>query len=515
MNAELQSLLNVLECAPVGGIVVDAVGRVLFVNSASEKILGYSRQEIVGHSVETLLPENFRQKVSECMSSAGWRRQKPQQVNCDVRGKHRGGEVLSLEMTLTAFDSSNGPVAVAYFRDASERRQLEQRARQSQKMEAVGRLAGGVAHDFNNLLTAIIGYSEILQRKLQPGAPMWEELQQIRRAGERAAGLTKQLLAFSRRQVLAPVVLDLNALITGLEDLLRRLIREDIHLVFVLDDALKPVKADPAQIEQVLVNLVVNARDAMPRGGNLTISTRNVPPTQIPGGTQPEIRLSSFALLSVSDNGCGMDDATKARIFEPFFTTKEVGQGTGLGLATVYGIVKQSGGQIDVQSEVGKGSSFQVYLPQADSAADAPSQVVPEPTPTKRGAETILLAEDEEGVRLLAGRILEAHGYQVLHARDGREALQICRQHTGPIHLLLSDVVMPNLNGRDLVLKASPLRPQMKIIYMSGYTDTVIALHKILESGAAFLQKPFTPDLLVRTIREVLDQDTTVVVTAT
>jgi PAS domain S-box-containing protein len=507
MSAELQSLASILECAPVGGLVVDAAGRVLCINTAAERILGHSRQALLGNAVEILLPEGFRQKVAEAMSTASRTRQRPRQIVCELRGKHQSGAAVPLEVSLTQLDSNNGPVALAYLRDLSERRQLEERARQSQKMEAVGRLAGGVAHDFNNLLTAIIGYSEMLQRKLTPGAPMWEELQQIRRAGERAAGLTKQLLAFSRKQVLAPVVLDLNAHINGMQDLLRRLIREDINLSISLDPALRSVKADPAQIEQVLINLVVNARDAMPRGGRLVISTLNAAPSQIPSGTQPEILLTSYALLSVSDTGCGMDETTKARIFEPFFTTKAVGHGTGLGLATVYGIVKQSGGQIEVHSEVGKGSVFQVYLPQTGSVPDTEAPAVPAELPPKRGAETILLAEDEEGVRLLAGRVLEANGYRVLHARDGQEALQICRQHPWTIHLLLTDVVMPNLNGRDLVHKALAMRPQMKIVYMSGYTDSIIALHKILESGAAFLQKPFPPELLIRTIREVLDQE--------
>jgi PAS domain S-box-containing protein len=502
MSPELAAVQGVLDGSPLGTLLLDPSGRILHVNAAAAQIFGHFRQDLVGRPIETLFADGFRRRLDEALKRArGVRGPGP----VELQGRHRRGNTLPIELTVAPIEAADGRLAVAYFRDLSERRQLEERARLAQKMEAVGRLAGGVAHDFNNLLTAILGYSAILLRKVQPEQPMWAELQQIKRAGERAAALTKQLLAFSRKQVLAPVVLDLNALVTGLEDMLHRLIREDIQLVVNVDPQVKPVKADPTQLEQVLVNLVVNARDAMPKGGRIVISTSNIGPSRVPAGTMPYMQLNSFALLSVADTGTGMDDATKARLFEPFFTTKAVGHGTGLGLATVYGIVKQSGGQIDVQSELGRGTTFNVYLPQVEELPAEPEAAEPLAPGAGRGAETILLAEDEEGVRLLAGRVLESHGYRVLHARDGEEALDVCRQHTGALHLLLTDVVMPNLNGRELVSRVTRLRPGIKVIYMSGYTDSIIALHKILESGAAFIQKPFSPELLIRTVREALD----------
>lgn len=502
MSAELACVTGVLDGAPLGTLLSDASGRIVHVNAHTAQMFGHFRQDLVGRPLETVFPEGLRPRLQDILTLArGVRSPGP----FELQGKHRRGNPVPVELSLAPVDSPDGRQMVAFLRDLSERRQHEERTRLSQKMEAVGRLAGGVAHDFNNLLTAILGYSEMLLRKLQPDQPMWGELQQIKRAGERAAGLTKQLLAFSRRQVLAPVVLDLNAQVAGLEDMLRRLIREDIQLTVTLDPLLKPVKADPVQIEQVLINLVVNARDAMPRGGRIVISTSNIGPSHVPAGTVPELNLTTYAMLSVTDTGTGMDEETKARLFEPFFTTKAVGHGTGLGLATVYGVIKQSGGQIDVQSELGRGTTFHVYLPQVDDRVVAPVPTNPEIADASGGVETILLAEDEEGVRLLAGRVLESHGYRVLHARDGQEALEVSQQHTGPIQLLLTDVVMPNLNGRDLVQQLWRLRPNTKVVYMSGYTDSIIALHKILESGAAFIQKPFTPDLLIRTVREALD----------
>jgi signal transduction histidine kinase len=388
--------------------------------------------------------------------------------------------------------------------DITEKKKLEAQLVQSQRLEAVGLLAGGMAHDFNNMLTVIIGSSEMALGRLRREEPAHELIQQVRKAGKRAAGLTRQLLAFSRKQVLAPVVLDLNALVGEVEKMLCRLIGEDVALATVLDPALGRVKADPGQMEQVLMNLAVNARDAMPTGGRLTIQTRNVGPDPSDAGQHPEVGPGPSVLLAVSDTGCGMDEETRARIFEPFFTTKEVGKGTGLGLATVYGIVRQSGGSIEVDSAPGRGTTFKIYLPRlAGEAAQAGgSELGPHALP--RGTATVLLVEDEEGVRSLGGLALRSAGYTVLEARDGEEALGVCQRHPGPIDLLVTDAVMPNLSGRQLAERVAPVRPGLKVLYMSGYTDDTVFRHGVREAEIAFLQKPFTPRVLVHKVHEVL-----------
>jgi len=388
---------------------------------------------------------------------------------------------------------------------AARVRELEDALSGAQKMEAIGRLAGGVAHDFNNLLTVIITGSEVLLNSLQPDERQRELIQMVKQSGERGASLTRQLLAFSRKQVLAPVVLDLNTLVANLEKMLRRLIGEDIDLATSLDPALGTVEADPGQIEQVIMNLVVNARDAMPEGGKLTIETRNVEVDEACAAKRASWRPGPYAVLAVSDTGCGMDAATKARIFEPFFTTKEVGKGTGLGLATVYGIVEQSGGRIDVDSEPGRGASFTIYLPRVDKRAPA-AETHPRPTDEPAGRETVLLVEDEDPVRVMAREILRLNSYTVLEASNGSEALRIGQQCPGPIHLMLTDVVMPQINGPQLAQRLAPLRPGMKVLYMSGYADGDIVRQHVLEPGMPFLQKPFMPGALAHKVREVLKQ---------
>ena len=372
---------------------------------------------------------------------------------------------------------------------------------QSQKLEALGRLAGGVAHDFNNLLTVILGYADLMSRH---GADHHtrEAGCEIQKAGERAAALTRQLLAFSRRQVLQPCVLDLNGLVRDLDTMLCRLIGEDVQRTTALYANPLLVKADPGQLEQVLTNLVVNARDAMPRGGRLLVSTAEVPASS--NGT-PTAGAAGFALLTVTDSGCGMEEHVLKRLFEPFFTTKEVGKGTGLGLAMVYGIVQQSGGRIEVESESGRGSTFRVYLPLTHESAEPPAPPAA-PAAADGGDETVLLVEDEEAVRQLACRALQAQGYNVLEAGDGMAALTVCQRHLRSIDLVVTDVVMPELSGVDLVERLRTVRPQLKVLYMSGYTDSAVLRQGVAVSEANYLQKPFTPDLLTRKVRDLLDQ---------
>jgi two-component system, cell cycle sensor histidine kinase and response regulator CckA len=394
-----------------------------------------------------------------------------------------------------------GVIGVAL--DITDRKHLADQLRVSQKMQAVGELAGGVAHDFNNLLMIVKGHAEMLLDRIDSSSAR-HNLEQIQGATERAATLTRQLLAFSRKQVLQPKVLDLNDVVAGMIKMFARVIGENIDLAFLPGSKLAPVKADPGQMEQVLLNLVVNARDAMPDGGRLTIETCNVELDSVSASQHPVMEAGSYVMLIVTDTGCGMDAGTQARIFEPFFTTKGQGKGTGLGLATVYGVVKQSGGFIWVYSEVNHGSTFKIYLPQvtADLERGASEKIS---RGTHPGTETILFVEDEEGVRELVRDYLGKSGYRVLEAADGLQALEIAAAHRGQIHILVTDVVMPRLSGRELVTRITAARPEIKILYISGYTDDSIFRHGVLEGGVAFLQKPFNLKDLAQKIRQVLD----------
>ncbi|MEP6764210.1 MAG: ATP-binding protein [Gemmatimonadaceae bacterium] len=419
---------------------------------------------------------------------------------------HRlNGTTLNAETTSIPFTHDGKPAALMILRDVSERERLEERMRQSQKMEAVGQLAGGVAHDFNNLLTVVTGYSAMLLSELTTDNPIRGDIQEIANAADRAAALTRQLLAYSRQQVLEPQVLNLNDIVRDMEKLLRRVIPSAIQFETHLDPHLGRISADPGQLEQVLMNLTVNARDSMPDGGTLEIETTvvEVGETDAPmhSGAQP----GTYALLTVSDSGIGMNSALQARIFDPFFTTKPAGSGTGLGLSTVYGIVKQSGGHIWVYSEVNHGSVFRIYLPLVEAA---PSQrpALGHVSDGRSGHETVLLVEDEPSVRTAARRILEGSGYTVLEAPGGREALAICSTYDGTIHALLTDMVMPELSGRDLGAKFRELMPNAPIIYMSGYTEDTVLRASIMEPGISFVQKPFTPRALAHKIRLALDQ---------
>ncbi len=424
----------------------------------------------------------------------------------EVAWRRRDGSVITVRLNGRPVRAPDGTIECFEFivDDVTEQRALEERLRQTQKMEAVGRLAGGIAHDFNNLLTAILGSVDFLRQALGPEHPEHAETEEIQKAALRAADLTRQLLAFSRQQVLAPKVLDVDALVTNLEKMLRRLIGEDVELRFVAKASRAAVLADPGQLEQVIVNLVVNARDAMPRGGKLTIETATVDLDAGYAWEHGTVEPGRYVMLAVTDTGVGIDRAAQARLFEPFFTTKEFGKGTGLGLATVYGIVKQSGGYIWVYSEPGQGATFKVYLPRVEPAGEPVAAPQP-PARALGGTETILLAEDEAAVRTLARRVLEKHGYKLLLAATGRDGVQVAEQHAAPIDLLVTDVVMPEMGGRELAQRLTARQPGLKVLFLSGYTDDAIVHHGVLDAGVAFLQKPFKPDDLVRKIRAVLD----------
>ena len=390
-------------------------------------------------------------------------------------------------------------------RHEHERASLTEQLQTAQKMEAVGRLAGGMAHDFNNLLSVILGYADFASHALREEDPLRTDLEEIRGAAERAATLTRQLLAFSRRQVLEPQVVELNRVATDLEKMLRRLIGEDIQLVLSLAPDLGYVKVDPGQVEQVIMNLVVNARDAMPTGGTLTLETANVELDGDYAARHVGVRPGPYVRLTICDTGCGMDEATRQRIFEPFFTTKEKDKGTGLGLSTVYGIVKQSGGTVWASSEPGRGTVFDIYLPRV-TGAPSPAAAPPVAERPRGGSETLLVVEDEEPVRNLVTRILQAAGYRVLSAANGGEALLACEQHPGPIHLLLTDVVMPQMSGKQLAERLGLLKPGLRVLYMSGYPDEAIASHGVRTPGTTFLGKPFGAAELTRKVRSALDE---------
>ena len=486
-------------------VVTDTRGTIQYVNPAFERITGYEQMEVIGQNPRILKSGRhdaafYRDMWQILLRGEIWRG--------TFLNKRKDGILYEEDAVISPVRDPSGQVVnyVAVKRDVTAVRRMEEQLRQSQKMEAVGRLAGGVAHDFNNLLTAISGYSDLLLHRLPDYSTLRRDVEEIRKAGDRAAALTRQLLAFSRRQVLQPKVLDLNAVVTKTGEMLRRLMGENIELSTALSPSLSRVKADPGQIEQVIVNLAVNARDAMPDGGRVTIATADAELSPSYAAAHPEVRPGPHVLLSVADTGRGMSDETQAHLFEPFFTTKERGKGSGLGLATVYGIVQQSGGHIRVNSAADRGSTFLVYLPRVETpeecAQGEDQPLLPHPSP---GTETVLLAEDEEVVRRLAREILSGNGYKVLEAGNGREALLLSEAHRGEIHLLLTDVMMPKMSGRELGERIRLQRPDLRILYMSGYTDDAILRDGVLEDGIPFLQKPFTPEGLARKVREVLD----------
>jgi two-component system, cell cycle sensor histidine kinase and response regulator CckA len=474
--------------------------RFLAVNEAAVRRYGYSRPEFLGMTLWDIRLPSEHARLQEIMDQPA----PGARVVIDVRHRRKDGMVIEVEVAADSIEFSGRPASLVSVQDVTERKRLEGQLRQSQKIEAVGQLAGGIAHDFNNLLTAITGYSELLLEDLGAQDPRRLDVEEIRKAAWRAASLTQQLLAFSRKQVLQPQIIDLNHVVANAENLLRRLIGEHITLRTSLDPALGATTADPAQLDQVIVNLAVNARDAMPQGGQLLIETRNVDMDAAYAAAHAGVAAGPYVLLAVSDTGVGMDEATKARLFEPFFTTKAPGKGTGLGLSTVYGIVKQTGGFTWVYSEPGKGATFKIYLPRVAAKAH-PIGASALPAEIARGTETILLVEDEPALRAVARRALERQGYVILEAPDGEAGLAIAAAHTGPLHLLLTDVVMPGLSGRDMAMRLVTSRPGLRVLYMSGYTDDAIVQHGVLEAGIQFLQKPFTPNALARKVRDVLD----------
>jgi two-component system, cell cycle sensor histidine kinase and response regulator CckA len=476
-------------------------GRLLDCNEPYVQMFGSSREELLTLPAQDYY---FGGKAERDAWLASFVKAR-QQSDAEVCYRRKDGKLVWVLQNLLIIKDENGEdVIQGTLVDITERRGLEEKLRQSQKMEAIGRLAGGIAHDFNNLLTVMQGYTRLLMDRLQNDEVSLHQVRKIEDAAGRAASLTRQLLAFSRKQVLQPKVISLNALVENLDHLLRRLIGEDVELQSMTATDLGHVKADAAQLEQVIMNLVVNARDAMPKGGRLTVETSNVELDENYSVKHPTVRPGSYVMLAVSDTGEGMSEETQARIFEPFFTTKEMGRGTGLGLSMVYGIVKQSGGHIWVYSELGHGTTFKVYLPRTAEAAESTGTAAPA-AGTIRGNETILLAEDDYQLRELARTILSGYGYAVMVTKNAQEARLICEQHASSIHMLLTDVVMPGISGRELAQALLARNPAVKVLFMSGYTENAIVHHGVLDNGTFFLQKPFTPAILASKVREVLD----------
>ena len=500
------------DAAPDAILVVSETGEVLMANAEAERLFGFESGGLVGTSVDDRVPAVHRHRhAAHRADYAANTRVRQMGQGLDLSAVRRDGSEFPVDISLGPFSLKDRPASVCVVRDLTDRRRLEkelrqteEQFRQAQKMEAVGRLAGGVAHDFNNLLSVIVGYAEMIAAGLPAEDPIRGDVEEIGRAGERGAELTKQLLAFSRQQVLRPKIVDLNQALAGIDKMLRRLIGATIELRTRAAPSLWTVCVDPGQIDQIVMNLAVNARDAMPRGGQLTIETENVMLDERYAAEHVGTTAGPHVMLAVSDTGTGMDAATQAQIFEPFFTTKGAGEGTGLGLSTVFGIVKQSKGSIWVYSEPGLGTTFKLYFPKA---TDVARTVAPpaRPVATRAGNETILVVDDDDPVRRLVREILQRAGYQILAASSPEEALAESGRHAGPIALLLTDIVMPRMNGPELAGRLSAMLSPLKVVYMSGYTGSVAVQSGILGDDDIMIQKPFTPETLLRTLRQVLD----------
>ena len=474
--------------------------RFLAVNNAAVLHYGYSREEFLSMSLLDIRPQEdvpeFKEQFLKATSKPG------PQTGGSRRHLKKDGTVIFAEVCYSRIQYGDSNALLTVMFDVTERKRYEEHLLHSAKMEALGRLAGGVAHDFNNLLTIILGYSNIALDSLAQSDSLRPNVDGIRKAAERAAALTRQMLTFSRRQVLQPKLLNLNEILSDTSKMLRRLINEDIELSIVADQELHPIMADPVQIEQILINLTVNARDAMPSGGTIGFETHNIELHEGQGAHPSDLKPGQYVLLVVRDDGRGMDQKTKSHIFEPFFTTK-VPEGTGLGLPTVYGIVKQSGGDIWVYSEPERGTTFEIYFPVA-SMPGTPDEAAPAEGFRLKGTETVLLVEDETELRKLARNILTAYGYKVVEAINGEDALHKAAEHTGRIDLMITDVVMPKLGGRELAHKLVAVRPEMKVIFMSGYDSEAVSKHLVLQPGTAYLEKPFSVEILMRKVRETL-----------
>jgi PAS domain S-box-containing protein len=498
--SRLEALLNNM---PDAAWMKDDQGRFTTVNDAFARILGRSHRKIIGKTLRELVAPEIAEK-SEAEDRIVLETGKILQVSDELVWP--GDKQIIFETIKTPIEGGGRPSGlVGIARDITERRRLEDQLLQSQKMEAIGRLAGGIAHDFNNILTSILGYCDLVLWQLDEGSAIRADVEEIERAGNRAALLTRQLLAFGRKQVIEPRVIELNDVVLDAGKMLRRLIGENIEFVTAPGADLGHVRVDPGQLEQVLINLAVNARDAMPAGGRLLIETRNVERSEAPASDAFGAELGRSVMLAVTDTGSGMDAETLRHIFEPFYTTKDRGKGTGLGLATVYGIVRQNSGTIRVHSEVGNGTRFEVYLPRVDDPVPAAAPARPAAVPPG-GSETILLVEDEEAVRALTSRALQTAGYIVLVARDAADAERISREYSGSIEILITDVIMPRISGPQLARLVFAKRPQLRVLYMSGYIDTAMAEQVGLNSEAPQLTKPFTASRLIEKVREVLDQ---------
>jgi two-component system, cell cycle sensor histidine kinase and response regulator CckA len=471
---------------------------ILDVNKRACELYGFSKSEFIGMSLASITKDVARGKehIKQTIETEGLH-------SFETVQRRKDGSEIYLETNGALVDYKGRKALLSINRDITERKLLEEQFRQSQKMEAVGRLAGGIAHDFNNLLTAIIGYSQLALRSIDRDNALRNHFEEIEKAGKRATTLTNKLLAFSRKQVIQPRVMNLNHAISDIEKMLARLIGEDIEITLFLHDRLWLVKADLGQVEQILVNLAVNARDAMPQGGKLIIETMNASLDETYARQHLGVEAGDYTMLAVSDTGIGMDAKTLSHIFEPFFTTKEAGKGTGLGLSTIYGIVKQNLGHIWVYSEPGHGTTFKVYIPRVSDGVEAVEQT--EPMDVIKGKETILVVEDELAVRNLVCQILIAKGYKVIEASNGVDALLLLEQHSEPIHLIITDVIMPFMSGKEFADKALDKHKDLKVLFMSGYTDEAILPHGVLDPGVAFIQKPFTTVSLAIKVRELLD----------
>jgi len=495
-----QAFRDLFFYAPIGIFIVQN-RKFRMINPGFQKITGYREEDLLGHDCLTLATPEFKNKIRiNAVQMLKGKRTSPYEYQFQTKG----GEIKWAMESVTTTSFNGKKSTIGYFMDITERRRLEDQLTRAQKMEAIGILAGGIAHDFNNLLTALMGYGELMKMDLDKKDPHYYYTDEIMKIASRGSNLTQQLLAFSRRQILQPRVISINNLVGNMERLLRRLIGEDIELVTKIDPDLGAVRADKGQIEQIIMNLAINARDAMPNGGKLIIETDDVFLDETYEQRHVEVKPGPYVMLAVSDNGLGMDATIQSHIFEPFFTTKKMGQGTGLGLATVYGIVRQSGGYIWVYSEPGQETSFKIYLPRVEEPleSDEPKPVI---VTDLKGRETVLLVEDDHALREVISRGLKKFGYKILEAANGGEALLICEKQKGPIQLLLTDVVLPQMSGRELADRLRPLREDMKVLYMSGYTENAIVNNGILKENVGFIQKPFKVNALVQKIREIID----------